>query len=717
MALELLEARTYLSTDPGMALAGVVQGAIGNSISNLTTHVQSNINALASTPNGTLIGDTPWEEGGAEATIYNAGTVVGTAVGTHGWGAFGGAAAAANNTYFYVALTLTNGGNGQDSGYNMHDPSALGQYPPYDPATATSDQWWGVERYTLAGQPAPYAGGLGQTLQQAFTPVTTLADYVGGVKTNADGSIAGMAASNTVLYTTTPATNLVQSFDALTMQPLAQWHVENPGAITVDPTTGNVWVVQGAPGRRMLTAYSATGAPCGVQIITDGNPVSLSFAFQGTHLYVADGTANTIDDLTIAANLPVQSHVIGTALLNYNGTEAPLRFLGIKAIAVDANNNLYVAENRTGLDTKISGYSAAGTLLWSLESTGSINIGSPDPQNTSTWYGLTNRMTYDYTTGNWVQDAVTINPQKYPGDLRLPANGNLASATVRYISGEKFLFCTGMYNNMVAIYRFDPATDGEIAIPCGMIDFSSGKIWCDANGDGIQEPGELLPGLTSGTVWGCQIAANGDLTITYENDRIAQLPCQGLDANGVPRYDFSTSTWSTAPAPFSGEGSQTDRAVYNAADDSMILTGYTPALPRLVGAYTPGSPPTGGETWGQVGKVLCVYDNWSTTPVLRYQIILPFDPTQPLELTHAMAVAGGQIFLIDLIDNRILDYRQSDGAYLGTITPQAGTTQGWIDAMNGLQAVASPDGHVILSAEEEIGAKMVVYQVPALPGS
>ena len=39
---------------------------------------------------------------------------------------------------------------------------------------------------------------------------------------------------------------------------------------------------------------------------------------------------------------------------------------------------------------------------------------------------------------------------------------------VRRIQGKPFLFLTDMYSSFVQIYRFNPATDGKIAIPAGM---------------------------------------------------------------------------------------------------------------------------------------------------------------------------------------------------------------------------------------------------------
>ncbi|MFE8302371.1 hypothetical protein V5N19_21885, partial [Bacillus subtilis] len=50
----------------------------------------------------------PWDESGAEASVYQDGKMLGFAGGTHGWGNLGGNALAVNSKYAYVAIGVGN---------------------------------------------------------------------------------------------------------------------------------------------------------------------------------------------------------------------------------------------------------------------------------------------------------------------------------------------------------------------------------------------------------------------------------------------------------------------------------------------------------------------------------------------------------------------------------------------------------------------------------
>ncbi|MGF6600190.1 hypothetical protein P3T23_004925 [Paraburkholderia sp. GAS448] len=60
------------------------------------TWTQINITALALTPDGKVYTDSPWDECGAEASVYQNGRSLGYADSTHGWGNGGGNAVAVN---------------------------------------------------------------------------------------------------------------------------------------------------------------------------------------------------------------------------------------------------------------------------------------------------------------------------------------------------------------------------------------------------------------------------------------------------------------------------------------------------------------------------------------------------------------------------------------------------------------------------------------------
>lgn len=69
---------------------------------------QIDIRAIAVTPDGKVYTNAPWDESGAEASVYQDGRMLGFAGGTHGWGNLGGNAVAVNGKYAYIAIGVGN---------------------------------------------------------------------------------------------------------------------------------------------------------------------------------------------------------------------------------------------------------------------------------------------------------------------------------------------------------------------------------------------------------------------------------------------------------------------------------------------------------------------------------------------------------------------------------------------------------------------------------
>lgn len=69
---------------------------------------QIDIRAIAVTPDGKVYTNAPWDESGAEASVYQDGRMLGFAGGTHGWGNLGGNAVAVNGKYAYIAIVVGN---------------------------------------------------------------------------------------------------------------------------------------------------------------------------------------------------------------------------------------------------------------------------------------------------------------------------------------------------------------------------------------------------------------------------------------------------------------------------------------------------------------------------------------------------------------------------------------------------------------------------------
>ena len=77
---------------------------LGNSFPGAESWVQQDIRALTVTPDGTVFTNVEWEEGGGNVGEYRDGRLVRYARHTHGWGAMGGEAIAANAKYVYIGM-------------------------------------------------------------------------------------------------------------------------------------------------------------------------------------------------------------------------------------------------------------------------------------------------------------------------------------------------------------------------------------------------------------------------------------------------------------------------------------------------------------------------------------------------------------------------------------------------------------------------------------
>jgi hypothetical protein len=265
---------------------------------------------------------------------------------------------------------------------------------------------------------------------------------------------------------------------------------------------------------------------------------------------------------------PVQVGSFGSKGGIYEGVPGEVRDLklyGLTGVGTDASGNIYINNNgfnKSGTDLRK--FSSSGKLMW--RSLGLIFVDNADADPKTDGVDLFTKqehylMNYSKPAGKqWTYKAYTLNPFKYPQDPRLHTSPD--GTFVRRIQGKPFLFLTDMYSSFLQIYRFNPATDGKVAIPAGMFVGTNGAdkpfltgnwpphqpeqgewIWRDRNGNGKFEKNEYDRSKDYPHLGGWWVDSKGDVwkaLRTQDGTAIRHYPLQGIDPKGNPIYSYSS---------------------------------------------------------------------------------------------------------------------------------------------------------------------------------
>ena len=681
-------------------------------------HVQISADDVFVAPDGTVYTDTGWDENGYEAGFYRDGDVRGALEElSHGWGRGGGAAVTVGDRYVYAAMTQS----GDDGANKNLNANSRRQYP--DPKTL----WYCVRRFGRDGRSAPFKTGLGwknDMLLVSRAEQDTKGHYP-------DMAVAGLAADASRLYVSDPAHGQVRVFDAETLAPLARWPCVRPGKLALG-TAGRLWVLQSGTGpeRRILCLDTRTGAVVPRQITGPAgwDPQGIAADPLG-HVLVADSGPD--QDVKIYSVHSVSSRTrTGLRTFGVRGglLAAPLGLVGAQrfnmpvGVGLDRRGGLYVYSRGSvaGGGSVIEGYTQSGALQWRLLGLEFIDCAEPDPASESDVYTKEEHFVMDYARPagrQWTYRGYTVNRFKYPDDARLHTGAT--SAFVRRIAGKRFLFTTDMYSGELAVFRFQPGTDGETAVPAAL--FAKGHyapedktvwpaaqpekgewLWRDTDGDGRMQAGEFAqPGTGKDAPggWGWSVDSSGDVWQATDREGLREFPCLGLDTHGTPLYSYASLKTIPMPAPFV----ELCRAEYVPETDTMFLSGYTADHPHK-----------GGE-WGTVGTEVIRYDHWlrgGSVPALR--IALPYDGKKDAQVyIKAMCIAGDYVFAAESRDpERVFVYDARTGALQGTLQPDqaVGKSSGWVDTPYGIRAARRANGEYLVFAEEDLDAKVLLYR-------
>ena len=693
---------------------------LGNSFPGADAWIQQDIRALTVTPDGTVFTNVEWEEGGGNVGEYRDGRLVRYAKHTHGWGAMGGEAIAANAKYVYIGGIFHNeGGHLQDEG----------TWPP------KGRKWFGISRRQRQDitQAAPFPngkGGKGDTLAGCFLPVAEVPD-----KTS--GHLAGLAASDTRLYVANPHDRRIEVWDAETFKCITHWTCDRLGPLQLD-FSGSLWMLQrageGKPAR--LVEFTADGSiePVSVEFPADARPVAFCISPNGK-LYVADdGPAQQILVFRASGGKPIRT--IGHRGGIYSGVPGAfgdLKFNQITALGLDAAGNLYVAHDGQsgGGGTVLECYSPdepeSEKFRWRLFGLTFVDMADVDAVTDMDVFTKEEHFRMDYSKppgAEWSYAGYTIHRFKYPQDPRLHIWS--AGAWVRRIWGRRTLFVNDMNGQYLQVYRFQPKTDGEIAIPSGMFakrHVSERKspdwpphqpergewIWRDANGNGAFDADEFAAngGSDAPASQGWWVDAVGNVWLATQRQGIRFLPVQGTDGQGNPNWDFAKMRLFPHPAGFD----EVKRLSYDPVSDVLYLGGTT-ADHR-------------NQHWKPMGPVIARYDRWlkrSGRSPRRWTLVAPYaqgssghTSCEPM----GFDVAGDYLFLPytgasredKVTTGRVEVFRADDASPVGHFEPTADIGEiGLQDIRECLRAHRRVNGEYLIFLEDDYKAKVLMYR-------
>ncbi|MEH2296178.1 hypothetical protein [Nostoc sp.] len=665
---------------------------IGNTFGRGNLRVQNNIEAMYVAPDGTVYTNSHWDEAGMEAAIYKDGKVIGAIGDTHGWSRGGGIAVTANSKYIYLAMTQGSKGKTDED------------YPP------EGTTWHSVRRYDLSGKPMPFPNGRGWDKSMLITSTKS--------------EITGLATVESELYVSDFAANRIRVYDTDTMKELRSFTVTNPGAITIDPQK-NLWIIQSKNGGNpaKILHYSQSGKQLPEQIADIVEPTAIAVDHQGKLLVAENGPRQQMLIYDIK-DKPVQVGSFGCKGGIYAGVPGEVRDLklyGLTGVGTDASGNIYINSNgfnKSGTDLRK--FSPSGKLMW--RSLGLIFVDNADADPKTDGVDLFTKqehylMDYSKPAGKqWTYKGYTLNAFKYPQDPRLHTSPD--GTFVRRIQGKPFLFLTNMYSSFLQIYRFNPATDGQVAIPAGMFVGTNGDkksiaenwpphqpeqgewIWRDRNGNGKFEKNEYDTSKDYPYLGGWWVDSKGDVWKALRTqDGIRHYPLQGIDPKGNPIYSYSSMEKQTIPSIFN----DLRRLEYFPQTDTMYLSGFTVDHPAF------------GDDTGVAGSEIARFDNWSQgnrTP--RWRIVIPYDTTGKREVsTAAMSVAKDYVFAVTVKTAEVNVYNATTGVQVQQLKPgpEVGSESGWIDIPYGIRAFRRSNGEYLVFVEENWKGKVIIYRL------
>ena len=678
--------------------------------------VPQDVDDLFVSPEGDVLTNVGWEEGGGNVMRFDRdGVWKGAARHTHGWGYGGGEAVAANSKYVFVAQQAENEGGGL---------SDAGTWPP------KGKRWWGVSR-RLRGDcsvGAPFdggKGGKGDTLKGCFRLVAEADE-------GTPETIRGLCATESELYVAVKREGVIRVYDAETMAEKRSWRVACPDRMAMD-ARGTLWTLL-APenpkaGAWALAGFDGAGRGQAKMLFgADVRPSDLAVDAKG-RLWVSD--VGVSQRLLIYGGLDTASPSLCGAFGEPGGVfGGPVpgrvgerRFNNPRGLGVDAAGNLYVANDGCtgGGGTVLESYAPDGVLRWRRRGLFFVDLPDLEAEGERAIYSKEERFDFDPSRSAGQETsyaAYTVNPWKYPDDPRIHVWS--ANAWFLRLGGAPFLFVSNMGQDVLQAYRFHPATDGETAVPAAL--FAKNRVrtqtdagwprgqpaqgawcWTDRNGDGTIQTNEYA--AVEKPEGGCVFVDDRGTVWRVFKEAAYGAAFQGTNSVGAPLWKWSELL--TVPRP--AELDELRRFKADAARDMAAFGGDFGADKH--------------QHWKPMGPVVAVYrDALKGAPVKLWSAVLPYAKgSQGHESAEpsSFEIAGDYLFVCytrGLPEENVKwafvkVFGLTDGRFVGNLVPERVTDElGLLDLEDSLRVRRLRDGSYLMFLEDDFKAKSVMVR-------
>ncbi|MFW6107058.1 MAG: hypothetical protein ACOC8A_00055 [bacterium] len=737
----------------------------GNTYGGGPKWVQTDINGMDVTPDGSVLTACSWDEAHRELSIYDGATgelVAGVASKT-------GSAVGGDRRYVYTPAAGKQDGRKMAGIARWHKD----RFRQKERARRGYSEPW--------TQPAPFDGGEGREANVAYlepsvpyhwNPVERRReierDPAAAEKyRRAPPGIKGIASDGHHLLVASDASHTIYLLDAITMAVRSKFRCRWPGSICLD-AKGNLWVHRRPlslerparetgwreVGPHALVEYTVEGEPTGRRIEAVGFPRDMACGPDG-RLYVADNDEHKqVKIFDISAAQPRRTATFGVDggiwAGPVPGRMGPRRLGNFSGVGVDAEGNLYVACKAGG--SFIRRFDPRGEMHWQTYVGTFMNGSSFDPayDGTVVYSGKkgTNKFALDYSIaagdmGTWT--AVTHDTLRYPHDRRG------YTLRVRRLANGRLYAYTHLHKNGTVLLR--KQEDGELFVPScfigGRVGYNeahgypprrplvrkaegktqaNGVVWRDTDGDGQVDEGEYVHVSEELRYTFYRMDDVGDLW-TYDRKGadagIYRYPLQGFDDHANPVYDMrrEAATRYPAPPPFEDGNAHgcpfVTKIVYHAAADTMYLFGY-PADHE--GEY---------NIWSSTGSACVRYERWSKPErrmVSRIDIPYP-DPVKKVDKLMRAAFVVGDLLVAaptrpqrgwvtgeDALEH-LYAWNTRTGEFLGAMAPGPLLyhENSLTDIPTALGGCLRKSGEYIITAENNWKNLQIVYRIPPQP--